>query len=463
MEKDFRDIGFEGFLREETDRFRLNPSEKVWMGVHQRMHSRSRWPYLLGALALFGLGVFTGSILDGGRREKQGATGMEQATRLGPLAANQDGKQAFSEPAKVVPVVRMDRKNGTGMQRNGTPMARVFPLNKTIIVTEPVQQKSAEPTPLQDAEALVSWDVTPPTEVSTPDAGIGSERPTPLSALGMAEPVSKQLLEVGNWDNRQGRSGGVSTGNTRAGRGTRSMVQIHFSPSISYRKLVGQASKSNFVYSGLPYSANFDIPSDVNDAVTHKPSVGFEIGASVSRSLTPHLRVKAGLQFNINNYEIEAYSYTPELAPLTSNSGSGLSRPISSVSYYRNFFGFSRTWLKNSHFMLSAPIGLELTMPTGRRTSFNLASTIQPTYTLGNNAYLISTNLKNYAQEPSLYRDWNVHAGAEAYLSVSKGSYRWLVGPQIRYQALSSYKDRYPIREHLIDYGMKFGVVKTLR
>jgi hypothetical protein len=113
--------------------------------------------------------------------------------------------------------------------------------------------------------------------------------------------------------------------------------------------------------------------------------------------------------------------------------------------------------------MVSTPIGLELSVPTGKRMSLNLASTLQPTYTIRSNSYLISTNLKNYAQEPSLYRNWNLNAGAEAYLSVSKGSYKWIMGPQIRYQILSSYKDNYPISENLIDYGVKIGIQKTLK
>jgi hypothetical protein len=240
-------------------------------------------------------------------------------------------------------------------------------------------------------------------------------------------------------------------------------LQLYFSPSISYRRLVGHATQSNYVYTGLPYSANLGFPTDVNKAVTHKPSVGMELGAAFAYPLSRNLRFKAGLQFNLNNYDIEAYSYTPELAPLTSAASPGYSRPINTVSYYRNFFGFSRTWLRNSHFMVSTPIGLELSVPTGKRMSLNLASTLQPTYTIRSNSYLISTNLKNYAQEPSLYRNWNLNAGAEAYLSVSKGSYKWIMGPQIRYQILSSYKDNYPISENLIDYGVKIGIQKTLK
>jgi hypothetical protein len=37
------------------------------------------------------------------------------------------------------------------------------------------------------------------------------------------------------------------------------------------------------------------------------------------------------------------------------------------------------------------------------------------------------------------------------------------MGPQMRYQLLSSYKEDYPIREHLVDYGFKIGIQKTLK
>jgi hypothetical protein len=104
-----------------------------------------------------------------------------------------------------------------------------------------------------------------------------------------------------------------------------------------------------------------------------------------------------------------------------------------------------------------------MTLAGKRRVNLNIASTIQPTYVINNRSYLISTNLKNYAQEPSLYRRWNLNAGAEAYVTVNMGSYKWMLGPQVRYQVLSSYKDKYPIREYLIDYGFKLGIQKTLK
>ena len=241
----------------------------------------------------------------------------------------------------------------------------------------------------------------------------------------------------------------------------RTNLQVYLTPSVSYRNLIGQATRSNYTFSnGYSPNAGFGAPTDVNDAVTHRPGIGLEAGATVQYTLTRSLRVKTGLQFNLTNYDIEAYSYAPEMAPLSAARGGGTT--IQSLSYFRNATGFSRTWLRNSHFMVSMPVGLEYTVASNRKLSFTVASTLQPTYMLRNRSYLISTNLKNYAEEPSLYRKWNLNAGAEAYLSMNSGSYRWVMGPQIRYQLLSSYKQDYPIQEHLVDFGFKIGVQKTI-
>jgi hypothetical protein len=251
---------------------------------------------------------------------------------------------------------------------------------------------------------------------------------------------------------------------TQVGRvGRKTSWQIYFAPSVSYRKLVGQASKYSFPYSGFPYSANFGFAQDVNDAVRHRPAPGMELGTALLYPLSRKMRVKAGLQFNFNSYQVEAYSYVPEIAPFGSNGPGSFANTVNTTAYYRNFNGFDRTMLKNSRFMIALPLGLEFTLLGNDRIKFNVASTIQPTYVINNEAYLVSTNLKNYAQEPSLYRKWNVNAGAEAFLSVNTGSYSWVIGPQFRYQILSSYKNKYPIKEHLVDYGFKIGVNKRLR
>jgi hypothetical protein len=111
--------------------------------------------------------------------------------------------------------------------------------------------------------------------------------------------------------------------------------------------------------------------------------------------------------------------------------------------------------------MISMPIGLDYKLFGNKMLNFSIASTIQPTYVLNSSAYLISTNLRNYAKAPNLNRRWNINTGMEANVNFQKGSYRWSVGPQFRYQLLHSFTDRYPIKENLYDIGVRVGIMKT--
>jgi hypothetical protein len=56
-----------------------------------------------------------------------------------------------------------------------------------------------------------------------------------------------------------------------------------------------------------------------------------------------------------------------------------------------------------------------------------------------------------------------VNGALEAFLSYkTRSGLRWQIGPEFRYQMLSTYNSQYSIREHLKGYGLKFGIVKSL-
>jgi hypothetical protein len=112
---------------------------------------------------------------------------------------------------------------------------------------------------------------------------------------------------------------------------------------------------------------------------------------------------------------------------------------------------------------VSIPIGVELKILGNKRVQLNVAGTVQPSYLLFNDTYLLSTDYVNYAKETSLVQKWNLHTSFETFISYNVGGIRWQVGPQFRYQLLSTYNDRYPIKEYMMEYGIKVGVSKTLR
>jgi hypothetical protein len=119
--------------------------------------------------------------------------------------------------------------------------------------------------------------------------------------------------------------------------------------------------------------------------------------------------------------------------------------------------------LRNQYFEFALPIGLEYRLWGNDKIQLNVAGTIQPTYLLNRNTYLISTDFENYTREPSLVRRWNLNTSAEIFISYKTGGLKWQVGPQFRYQLLSSYINKYPIHEYLMEYGIKIGVAKTIR
>ena len=89
---------------------------------------------------------------------------------------------------------------------------------------------------------------------------------------------------------------------------------------------------------------------------------------------------------------------------------------------------------------------------------FGLATTVQPTYILGDRAYLITTDYKNYIEVPWLIRRWNVNTAFETFVTLQGAKTKWQIGPQVRYQLLSSFISKYPVKENLFDFGLKVGV-----
>jgi hypothetical protein len=208
-----------------------------------------------------------------------------------------------------------------------------------------------------------------------------------------------------------------------------------------YNNAVGAVGTGNY------YSA------DVNTVVNHKPDLGFQIGVRSAYPLSKWLSITGGFQLSVSKYDIKAYQHPTEVATIALTD-----RNVAAPSNYRNTNGYHENWLRNFYFSASVPVGLELKLSDGNRNYFGVAGTIQPTYVLDNRAYLISADYKNYAEVPSLTRRWNMNTSFEVFSEQTTGKIKWRVGPQVRYQTLSSFSKNYPIREHLFDFGLKLGI-----
>jgi hypothetical protein len=237
-------------------------------------------------------------------------------------------------------------------------------------------------------------------------------------------------------------------------------LQAYFTPTVSYRRLREDNQFLSETQSRGTLTNAMVAISDVENIVTHKPDYGLQLGVTAGYEISPRLTFITGLQFNVNKYDIRAYNYPAERATIALIPGAFNQTTFETETTYRNYSGSKKAdWLHNLYFSASLPVGLQLRLSGAGKAEIGVGGSIQPTYILGNRTYLLSTDYKNYAEAPSLIRKWNMSTSFEAYAGISTGKLDWRIGPQVRYQLLSSYKQEYPVKEHLFDFGLKVGII----
>ena len=227
----------------------------------------------------------------------------------------------------------------------------------------------------------------------------------------------------------------------------RTFLQLSLAPTLNYRVVGGTDPAAE------KFGMNF--PGSMNQS----RGIGFEVGGSILYRLTRNLSIKGGLQFNFIRNQLGAYStsgtyLTPQGYSLdTSHSGPQITNSLAQGT---------AIMLDNDYYQLSAPIGFELRVLGNERLQLHLGGTIQPSYLLNTTAYIINHDLTQYDKEPWMFRKWNLSAGVEAFLSYRVGNIRWQIGPEFRYQLMSSYTSQSPVTENLKSYGIKIGITKPL-
>ena len=164
---------------------------------------------------------------------------------------------------------------------------------------------------------------------------------------------------------------------------------------------------------------------------------------------------------NYSGYNIKAVTTHPTIAALLLNS-ENIDRPyvVTATSFYGNGTGPSEITLHNYSLQASVPFGLQYNLAGNDDVQLNVAATFQPLFVITDKAYLLSTDKRNYLTEPSLSRKWNMSTDFGTYISFKSNTFNWQIGPQVHYQILSTYSANFPGKEHLIDYGIRFGISK---
>jgi hypothetical protein len=203
--------------------------------------------------------------------------------------------------------------------------------------------------------------------------------------------------------------------------------------------------------------------SNVNGFVDNTPVLGYDIGGNILYKLSQNLSLKAGLAFSFNRYYIKTYNSNQPQASAMLNSYLGY--VADSLQNAMAGFGTDKNQqhYQNRYYQLSLPVGVEMIVAGKGRVQLHLGATVEPSYLLNTDAYVLSNDYKGYVKDPQAFRRWNMNVGAEAFIAYSVGKIRWELGPQVRYQIFSTYKNSYPLQENLLNYGIRIGISKTIR
>jgi hypothetical protein len=422
----------------------MRPSDKVWKEISKNLQRRKRRVGIaIGTLflALGTLGYFT---FENGAKPDN--------------AINQ-----ISQPAKPATTEKLSENNVSQPHHTLAKSSSIALLSRPL--SENILTFPGINTPVS-TEAITSFE--PYSTIITENPETAQEEFTPTIVDSYLDGQASQSTEGRN---QQLITGANSSGDLpltiesvinsykAKALNKRLAFQFYFTPTVSYRKLSENKSflQSQPVINNPNYTPA--LIYDVNNVVTHKPNMGFELGMAMKYPIAKKMKLRGGLQFNVNRYDIKAYNAITSVATIVLNGrSSNRADSLNALSRYSNATGYKSNWIENYYLQISTPVGVEFKLNNDKQVEFGIATTIQPTYVLGDRAYLISTNYKSYAEVPQLVRRWNVNTALETFVGYSTGKLNWQVGPQVRYQLLSSFINKYPVKENLFDFGLKVGI-----
>jgi hypothetical protein len=474
----------EDFLRQQTDDHRMYPSDKLWRNIQLTLHGETRWPALtyISIFIIASLVISTLLMKPEERMKKNVAvyTAAVTASNVETALANR------SEAAENSPVQHAytDKITQNTIEAvNDKVSKEQHSVINTLSVAHYVSKNNAAliQTKVAINPASIAAAVVKAPLLSIPATAKNSKEEL-ATVSNASKPASMYFSTLGLMDLSGLKTGGLvqhSLANIDNEEIWRSFpllnandiilkklskfnFQFYITPSISYRQLTDAKGKAARSYTAIPLSSNYKI--DINNIVKHTPSVGAEVGFALGYQLNNRFTVKSGLQFNVRQYNITAYPAVWPSTPVNIPEGSNETTDALATSAPYTQADSRPIVLRNRYYEIAAPIGMDYKVfagPNGTVT-INVAATVQPTYTFDKEPFVITTDYKNYADGSLLMRNWNINSSVEAYIGYKLGAFRWQIGPQFRYQHLPTYGGGYPIREHLLDYGIKLGFTKSL-
>ena len=454
MEKRNQLDAFEEFILDEVNEHKMYPSGRVWDNIRTEVQGNKSWPALtiIALTVLVALTVSTFIVT-------QKSMPILHTTNL---SKTKNSNQAIEEPFTTY----HSSAQIIASKPTITTRAHIHPAQVSVSNFE-VEHVIA--TTASHATNNINGDDFTTDIHSTNDSVVDTkseniEAATIITSSDSRNNINYNALLPALIQQQVNHSFEIDANATSLAKKKKYSVQFYATPSASFRVLSDQKVKELIQPSliAIPINSPLVQAPTFNQAVRHRPDIGLELGFTFNYPITRKLQFKTGLQLNIRQYQIDTYETGANTATLALVNG-GRIQTVSVMSSYNNNVGFRAAHLNNKVYQIAMPIGLDYQLIRFKKFGIHTQASIQPTYNMNKNVYLLSTDYANYAAGNDYVRKWNINTSVGIQFSYQKGNTIWQLGPQIRYQTLPTYNNPYPIKENLIDYGFRIGWSKQFK
>ncbi|TWI83425.1 hypothetical protein IQ13_1537 [Lacibacter cauensis] len=448
----YQDDSFEGTLKEKADQYRMYPSQQSWEHIQKQIRRSNRTfnfkSFGLSTLLLLGFAI---------------ATGDDERTNNELLTSNTEQQLIDNDADELTagnetPVISISKRNYsnntiTGTQAGLEKNTETFSTEQEQVVTA---ETNTEVLTVQDAQTTAADDTRSLEKISAENRLMSVD---PAQRVPQIKPTSPEII-VAPAEQAPATETAATSALTDAElnyevkvpvivkQPLKKQVQFYLTSSASYRVLY---SDNRLTFGNLQNQ-------NPENVARHTPSVGMEAGAAILFPASKNVRFRTGLQLNYTRYNVEVFRSNPQVATISFGSSGTVQR----ISALRADSGFLSV-VKNETFQLAIPLGFEFKLAGQRNLQLHMAANLQPTYLLSASGYFLTNDLKKYVKAPDLLSNLNLNSSLETFLRWNMKDFQLQAGPQLRYQLFSNTRGDYPIKEHLVDYGFRIGLVKTLR
>src|SRR6185437_13269914 len=506
MERRFDMSDFEQSLKDHADQFKMIPSKRVWNGIYNNLHPGSKWPSITVAI-LFLITLITIGNLNKPTTHFNAISNIQQNSTNNISKAKNDNEPVYQSPDQnkrkiisskinanhtlsIISKEESKRKTTTPIitksispniisekSNNQTEVGQLqLPVNeisrnksKTKFPNENNFTNSNTPVNEQIVDNSISYQTNDQSaapklsliEIDQPEL-FNSNLIIPVSFDVFSFPPEESMLvtaiplkkpeEIAKDDAVLKQNIFQKTKKLHRKKNTKIEWLFYVNPTVSSvlfdKKTIRPTGVSSLVVlSGQP-----------SFKLIHKNKIGIETGTEMSFKFSNRLRFITGFNLNYSSYNNISNLEHPTFTTLTLNDNHG--RPYSKnyITHYGNGQSQDHISLSNYNLEASIPLGIQYNIWGNKKIKIDVATLIESSLLLKNNAYMISSDGRYYVNDPSLVRKENLEANFGTYMTLSGKKIKWHLGPNIRYQILSTYKNIYPTKEHFIDYGIKIGI-----